>query len=167
MRKRAVDPCREEKSPRREGERVFVYGTLKRGSPYHALYLAGRGRYLGPARVSGELWDTGWGYPALVPGAGWVSGELYGDLGAGDLARLDEWEDHHGPHCANNLYERVRRTVWWTDAEGRARPVCAWVYEAAPRLRAHLIRHGRRVESGVWPAAGKEEGTESDGAVRR
>lgn len=154
MRRRAGGQRQPDKASRSQGERVFVYGTLKRGSPYHALYLGGRGRYLGVARVAGELWDTGWGYPALVPGSGWVHGELYGGLEADDLARLDEWEDYHGPHHANNLYERVRRIVWWTDAQGRARPVSAWVYEAAPRLRAHLAQHGRKVNSGVWPVPG-------------
>jgi len=87
MRKRSGHTRDVDRPPRSRGALVFVYGTLKRGSSYHDRYLGGCGRFLGRARIFGELWDTGWGYPALVPGVGWVYGELYGGLGADDLAR--------------------------------------------------------------------------------
>ena len=45
---------------------VFVYGTLQPGHPAWPL-LAGNRRTPRRATVAGEVWDTGLGYPALLP----------------------------------------------------------------------------------------------------
>jgi gamma-glutamylcyclotransferase (GGCT)/AIG2-like uncharacterized protein YtfP len=55
---------------------LFVYGTLMRGFPLHAL-LEGRAAYVGPGRVQGRLFDLG-RYPAAVPDRdGVIAGEVY------------------------------------------------------------------------------------------
>jgi len=55
---------------------LFVYGTLMRGFPLHAL-LAGRADPVGEGDVAGVLFDLG-RYPAAVPGGGGlIRGEVY------------------------------------------------------------------------------------------
>ena len=60
-------------------ERVFVYGTLKRGERNHALVAPHLHRVL-PGRVLGyrlfHLEGEEYPYPAMVPGEGWVEGEV-------------------------------------------------------------------------------------------
>jgi len=55
---------------------LFVYGTLMRGFPLHAL-LEGRATYLGEATTPGLLLDLG-SYPAALKSAtGKIRGEVY------------------------------------------------------------------------------------------
>lgn len=79
-------------------ERVFAYGTLKRGGRNHYLVLPYLHRVL-PGRVFGfRLFhlergeDRPYPYPAMLPGKGWVEGEvLFLDPQA--LPLLDELEE--------------------------------------------------------------------------
>jgi len=72
--------------------RVFVYGSLLSGEQNHPFLRTAR--LLGEARTAlcFELLDLGV-FPALVPGAAAVRGELY-EVDAETLAALDELEDH-------------------------------------------------------------------------
>jgi gamma-glutamylaminecyclotransferase len=82
-------------------ERLFVYGTLKRGCAHHDL-LAGA-RFAGAARTAPGfvLVDLG-AYPGMVRGgAAAVAGELF-EVDRELLARLDRFEGH--PH----LFRRAR-----------------------------------------------------------
>jgi len=55
---------------------LFVYGTLMRGFPLHAL-LEGRAERLGDGEIPGRLLDLG-RYPAALPGEGSrIRGEVY------------------------------------------------------------------------------------------
>jgi gamma-glutamylcyclotransferase (GGCT)/AIG2-like uncharacterized protein YtfP len=55
---------------------LFVYGTLMRGFPLHAL-LEGRADSLGDGEVAGLLFDLGRYPAALRGGGGVVRGEVY------------------------------------------------------------------------------------------
>lgn len=58
--------------------RLFVYGTLRRGAPMHAL-IASDARLVGPATLAGRLYDLG-AYPAFTDRESKrdvVRGELY------------------------------------------------------------------------------------------
>lgn len=106
--------------------RLFVYGTLRRGEPGHAL--------LGAARLLGEavtepaftLVDMG-EYPAIVEGGDTaVVGELY-EVEDALLVELDRYED------VPELYLRVERVIGGEPASiyvlrpqhGRDQPVIA------------------------------------------
>ncbi len=74
-------------------QRIFVYGTLKRGCHNHG-YLAGQ-RFLGEARTAPgfRLFDLG-GYPGIVvwpDDTAGVTGEIW-EVDAPALAALDELE---------------------------------------------------------------------------
>lgn len=90
-----------------EGDRLFVYGELRRGQIGHRrLGLEQRTRWLGRARTHGRLYDLG-DYPGLIPGGrGIVHGEL---LGFGDPALwpvLDDYEDCDPARPALSEYRR-------------------------------------------------------------
>lgn len=71
-------------------ERVFVYGTLRRGGSQH-FRMAGA-VFVAVGSVSGRVYRIDW-YPGLVldAAAGSVAGEVY-DVSAELFARLDEFE---------------------------------------------------------------------------
>lgn len=111
-------------------ERVFVYGTLRRGQANHG-WLAGA-RWLGEASLRGAVLHDLGPFPMAVPGDGVVRGELYG-LDATTLARLDRLEGHP------RLYERR----WLALEDGRE----AWVYLGRPRQ----VRFVPALPDGRWP----------------
>ncbi|MED1864927.1 gamma-glutamylcyclotransferase [Fictibacillus nanhaiensis] len=92
---------------------VFVYGTLRKGGSNtsllkHAKYIEHR------CYTEGQLYDTGLGYPALVPEKDkWVTGELY-EVSTSELEQLDELEDFV-ENRADNLYERNLAMVHTTN----------------------------------------------------
>lgn len=109
-------------------ERLFVYGLLRRGERL-ADFLAGA-RFVGPARVAGhDLLDLG-PYPAAVPGAGTVVGEVY------ELADLDLLDEAEGVHEDPALYRRVQ-------VEALGAPAWLYVYAREPGKAA-------RIASGDW-----------------
>jgi len=128
-------------------ERVFVYGTLRRGGGHPmAFLLARRARPLGAATFRGVLLDVG-PYPAAV--ASDAEGDvIHGELleldpasAADTLARLDAYEgcpdaDHH-PALFVRSAHRVRR------AEGGEARAWVWLWN---RSVAGLAR----IPSGDW-----------------
>lgn len=121
-------------------QRVFVYGTLKRGFPYESA-LAGQ-RFLGRCRtceayplVIGGRWYS----PILIaePGRGHrVFGELY-EVSDETLATLDRMEGTHLPIG----YERIELAVE-TAVEGAR--LDAWTY-VKERARIDVI-HSEMLE---------------------
>jgi gamma-glutamylcyclotransferase (GGCT)/AIG2-like uncharacterized protein YtfP len=86
-------------------------------------------RYLGTAATAGSLGRTAAGFPALLPGPGWVSGDLV-ELPSGAaadqvLAQLDDYEG-----VAEGLFVREKRQI-----AGHS----AWVYVAGPKLETTLV----------------------------
>ncbi len=88
---------------------VFVYGTLRKGGS-NAHFLQNAKCIEHGCYTEGQLYDTGLGYPALVPEKDkWVTGELY-EVSTRELEQLDELEDFV-ENRADNLYDRVRVKV--------------------------------------------------------
>lgn len=106
-------------------ERVFVYGTLKRGFPYHETGLAGQ-RLIGRCRTceAYPLMISGpWYSPVLVaePGVGKrVTGEVYA-VDQATLAKLDRMEGTHLP----NGYSRVSIVIEWYEEAVKSK---VWTY---------------------------------------
>jgi gamma-glutamylcyclotransferase (GGCT)/AIG2-like uncharacterized protein YtfP len=86
--------------------RLFVYGTLRHGSPNkYADLLQANAQFLGNARMRARLCQSP-NYPGAVLSDqpnGWVSGELYHLQNPSILSTLDEYE--------GSEFERVRITV--------------------------------------------------------
>ena len=54
---------------------IIAYGTLMTGEPNHRYCR--NAVYIQPCTITGTLYDTGWGFPAFVPGeTGTVKVEL-------------------------------------------------------------------------------------------
>lgn len=96
-------------STEKDGEHVFVYGTLRRG-----FTNAGRdilnlhAAFVDEARMQGQLFDVGF-FPAMRPGGpGTVLGEVY-RLNDPELAlkRLDRYEGVEGPGPAPYVREKL------------------------------------------------------------
>jgi gamma-glutamylcyclotransferase (GGCT)/AIG2-like uncharacterized protein YtfP len=106
-------------------ERVFVYGTLKRGEA-RVRFWPRRPQVIEPATVRGELYDLG-DYPALIAGDDVVAGEVW-QFAAADLpetlAVLDRIEGY-----ANRPDDLYRREV--IDCSTPAGTVSAWTYRYA------------------------------------
>jgi gamma-glutamylcyclotransferase (GGCT)/AIG2-like uncharacterized protein YtfP len=117
--------------------KLFVYGTLRRGSRNQfARLLAEQARFLGTARTAGRLYNLG-RYPGAKPSEGpgeWVRGEVFRlDQPAKTLAALDAYE---GP--------RFERTIARVQVvSGVQLDAWAYFYRGKPA--------GPRIVSGFWP----------------
>ncbi|MDI3406297.1 gamma-glutamylcyclotransferase family protein [Streptomyces cavernicola] len=137
----------------------FVYGTLRPGEYNHDRHLRGRVEAETPALLPDAALHEGPGYPYLVeqPGAGPVHGELLTarpESYAAVLADLDRLEDYR-PGDPHNDYERIARDVHLPDGTTRR----AWVYVAAPAVRARLqARAARLIPGGDWRADDRRAG---------
>jgi gamma-glutamylcyclotransferase (GGCT)/AIG2-like uncharacterized protein YtfP len=114
-----------------KGERVFVYGTLRRGGSNH-FRMAGA-EFVTAGTVNGRLYQIDW-YPGLVLDgtAGGIVGEVY-QVSPGMLDELDRFE---GPE-----YRRVQTLVRLPDGE----TVSAWVWEWLG-----TADETRRITGGDW-----------------
>ncbi|MBT2570975.1 gamma-glutamylcyclotransferase family protein [Planococcus sp. ISL-110] len=84
---------------------LFAYGTLKRGGKYHC-YLEEAELVEEQATAKGTLYDTGMGYPAMIPAAsGQVNGEIY-EIPDVLWPALDFLEDYSG-NPEIDLYDKV------------------------------------------------------------
>lgn len=121
-----------------KGHLVFVYGTLRKHQYYHDL-LQGSELVAEQCWTAGRLFDTGYGYPALVhDDRGQVYGEVY-RVSDEVLAKLDELEGYYGPGQANE-YERVIQTI-----HGDKGPWEAFVY-----IYLKLQKHMPEIAGGDW-----------------
>ena len=116
---------------------VVVYGTLMAGE--RNAHWAGNAKRM-PATIKGELFDTGWGYPAFVPEMdvhdepdNLVRAELIETDEAG-LAHMDVLEGYP------RLYRRERICVHTGYGE-----VMAWVY-----VINNMPTAARKIECGDW-----------------
>jgi gamma-glutamylaminecyclotransferase len=111
------------------GQRVFVYGTLKRGGSNHRLMA--RAAFLGTHRTEPAFRMLHLGtYPGALSGGGTaLTGEVY-RVGPRTLALLDRLED------VPREYVRVSIPTPWGPA---------WIY-----LLRHAPRRAREVRGGVW-----------------
>lgn len=97
---------------------VFVYGTLRLGGENHH-FLDSAKLLSVKSWTYGKLYDTGFGYPAMIEDRSKkVIGELY-EINEELLASLDQLEDYMGPG-KDNLYERIIKTIFTEDGEVEA-----------------------------------------------
>lgn len=120
---------------------VFVYGSLRQHeSNYHLL--DGAKLVVEQAYVYGELWDTGFGYPAVVlSGQTKVYGEVY-QVSEEQLHILDQLEGYNGPGQSNH-YERIEQTVY-TDHQSLTAQM--YVYVERPENDTHIPSGDWKVE---------------------
>ncbi|MEB3166196.1 MAG: gamma-glutamylcyclotransferase family protein [Cyanobacteriota bacterium] len=114
------------------GERVFVYGSLRRGQRNHGLLQGARAE--GEGSLSGAVLHDLGPFPMAVPGQGVVHGEVV-VVPPPLLAELDRFEG------VPRLYQRHRRRL----IDGR----WVWIYLG----QARQVRHSPRLASGRWPSA--------------
>ena len=95
---------------------IIAYGTLMTGERNH--HFCRNAISIQPCMIKGTLYDTGWGFPAFVPGdTGTVKAELI-EIPIADWPDMDRLEGYP------RLYDRL--LIPATLAEGGT--VEAWVY---------------------------------------
>ncbi|NJP37310.1 gamma-glutamylcyclotransferase [Alkalicoccus luteus] len=119
--------------------KLFVYGTLMTGEGNH-FFLTKARRLADRARVKGDLYDTGFGYPALVRGDGDVWGELY-EVTSELLPAIDELEGFRAGRNWN-LYYRTTTDVITNFGLQKA---LVYYYNKP-------VQSGNKIYSGDWKA---------------
>src|SRR2546425_10764967 len=98
----------------RASEKLFVYGTLRRGHGLHSRLVKMNAKYLGSGRIGGALFDLG-KYPGAFPSASRrsrIHGELYELASPKDqLKALDRLEEYFPKRPRASLFVRRRATV--------------------------------------------------------
>ncbi|MBU9713139.1 gamma-glutamylcyclotransferase [Evansella tamaricis] len=96
-----------------EKRKVFVYGTLRKGETNHFL-LDDATCFSKQAWTNGVLYDTGFGFPAMMECSdNRVYGEIY-EVTMEQLKKLDSLEGYRGDD-QDNHYHRIERSIF-TDA---------------------------------------------------
>lgn len=136
---------------------LFVYGTLRPGGRYWPN-IAQFVEHYDPALLTGhELWHLDDGYPAAVVGTGGVFGDLlYVKQGkeAEFFAIADEIEQY-SPTDTSSLYIRTPVTVArLRNPNGTPVPAETYVFNSAHR--PYLLKHGKELPNGEWPAQADE-----------
>jgi gamma-glutamylcyclotransferase (GGCT)/AIG2-like uncharacterized protein YtfP len=105
-------------------EKLFVYGTLRKGFPLHR-YVSNGARFIGTGTIRGMLYDLG-AYPGVYASdEGEVKGELYElQNGSVHLKELDRIEDYYPDDPEHSLFIRVLTDVRLSDGSS----IQAWVY---------------------------------------
>jgi len=119
---------------------LFVYGTLMRGFPLHAL-LEGRADSLGDGEVAGLLFDLGRYPAALRDGGGVVRGEVYRLKDPALWRALDsaEGSQYHRGQVGVRMSSGgdVRAAIYWFVAPlGGAAPIPGGDYRAHPPAKS-------------------------------
>lgn len=130
-------------------ERLFVYGTLRRGSRHPlAGQLALKGRHVSEARYNGRLYRITH-YPGAVPSSTadeWVFGDVYELRDADLLAALDRYEGCGPDDPKPTQYLRQLQNVVLADGTASE----AWMYV-----------YNRPVEGREWIKSGRFDELES------
>lgn len=116
---------------------LFVYGSLKQGGKLHHELAAMGARFIGPARMQGELFHVkGESWPGAFPAnsEGYIHGELYKLINPiRNLKLLDRIEG-----TAQGLFTRETVDVWAGNRRMRA-----WMYAFNhPERKADRIASG-------------------------
>jgi len=128
-------------APQSDGDLLFVYGSLRRGSSHHHLLQRLHACFAGPGSVKGQLFDLG-RFPGARPRAvdqgpataalapepakpGRVAGELYRLRNpVRDLAALDRYEDYRPGSPDASFFRREVARIRRRDGT----EVTAWIY---------------------------------------
>ncbi len=128
-------------------DRLFVYGTLRKGFALHAYLRKSTVRYLGKGKIHGNLYDLG-EFPGALPSSSpekEIEGEVYELLDAkNQLKELDRIEEFHSDRPEDSLFVRQLSVV----RSEKGHRFKAWVY-FLPRRPSK----GRPIQSGDYAAA--------------
>ena len=107
-------------------KKLFVYGSLLEGFFNYKKSLDGKVISRIAGKVRGLLYHQSLkGYPAMVPGDGWVNGEFLELEDFDNLIPLcDEIEEYFGPGHPDNYYERRVSEVELVNGN----KAMAWIY---------------------------------------
>lgn len=126
-----------------QGEKIFVYGTLRRGFELHSELKSLGARYLGKGRIQGKLFDLG-EFPGLIQAPEHIGSSVEGEIyelqnPSEQLAVLDRLEEFDSKKPNKSLFIRKKAVVKLKQG-GHMR---AWVYflPRKPR-RAAVIESG-------------------------
>ncbi len=128
-------------------QKLFVYGTLRRGFALHSRLAKLEARYLGRGRIAGNLYNLG-EYPGAVPSRSRgkaIEGEVY-ELQDPEkqLKALDRVEEFKSALPERSLFIRQKTTVRLTDGKR----VRAWVYFLPRRpSKARILSSGDFAEA--------------------
>lgn len=112
---------------------IITYGTLMTGERNHRYCRNAVG--IRPCTITGTLYDTGWGFPAFVPGGtGTVKAELV-EIPRADWPAMDRLEGYP------RLYDR--KLIPATLEDGST--VTAWVY-----VMNNLPQQAEIIAGGDW-----------------
>lgn len=125
---------------------LFVYGTLKRGGALHHELVTHQARFIGLAKIQGELFHIRgkpWAGAFPTTAHDYVHGELFKMSKPSEtLKRLDEVED-----CKHGLFRRKLVDAWVGN-----RKIKAWVYffnreeEKAARIASGVFSADPKVQ---------------------
>ncbi len=117
---------------------LFAYGTLKRGGKYH-FYLEEADLVAEHVTISGSLYDTGLGYPALaLTGDDVIQGELY-DIPDVLWPAINDLEDYSG-NAKTDMYDRLTIEV---ETERGTKQAIVYTAKAERLLKEYI-------PEGVW-----------------
>jgi gamma-glutamylcyclotransferase (GGCT)/AIG2-like uncharacterized protein YtfP len=129
--------------------RVFVYGTLKPGFGNYRRYCEDKVVAATPAIAPGQIFALPVGYPAMIAGAGWVTGCLLDFADPSVLTILDQLEGYDPERPAHlNEYDRQRTPVYDLKQHDLG---TAWCYRMRPE-RVHQMQ-GTHLPEGEWPGS--------------
>ncbi len=112
---------------KRSSQRLFIYGTLRKGFALHSHIERLGARYVGKGKIHGSLYSLG-EFPGAVrcsSGSDEIIGEVY-ELQDGDrhLEQLDAVEEFYPDRLDKSLFVRSMTTVRMLDG----RTLKAWSY---------------------------------------
>ena len=116
---------------------IIAYGTLMTGECNHRFCR--NAVSIQPCTITGTIYDTGWGFPAFVPGAtGTVKAELI-EIPIADWPDMDRLEGYP------RLYDRQLIPAMLEDGS----TVEAWVY-----VMNTMPQQAKVIASGDWKTRG-------------
>lgn len=124
--------------------KLFVYGTLKKGHSNHARFLS-QAKYIGEGTTTRDIWalyDLGF-FPAMTYGTMQVSGEVY-EVTDYELGKIDMLEG------APDLYQRHKIIVGVDGNEHHCHTYLMFGNEF------HAGQHGNPMARWTWPLEGDE-----------
>jgi gamma-glutamylcyclotransferase (GGCT)/AIG2-like uncharacterized protein YtfP len=127
-----------------EKDRVFVYGTLRKGSCHHQVLQKLHTRFIAYGSVKGQLYDLG-EYPGARKGGSAgdrVQGEVYLLPASGRALKvLDKFEGYNRTNPQGSLFRREKAVVNLVNGDD----LHAWIY-----WLHHTCDTKRRVRSGKY-----------------
>lgn len=127
---------------------VFVYGSLKPGGHYWSQFCAGKVSAPIVAKVRGEIYDLGCGYPgAIFNNANWITGVVLTFNNEADFKSIDHLEGYNPAQISEkNDYERLQVECFTLKGISLG---LVWAYAVNPHYLA--AKEAKLLPLGDWP----------------